>query len=115
VISLILQNRNFRYLWLANVCFQLGTHICQISLIFNLLVPYYSLIQDIVQEQFLGRIFSIARQIEQIALLLVVCSAMLLSQSIGSHRIFLLGGLLYFSLVTASILTRNGKNLLLIK
>jgi hypothetical protein len=47
-----------------------------------ILVPYYSIVQERVEEGFLGRVFSVARQGESVAILLAVGIA------VGLHGVF---------------------------
>jgi MFS family permease len=75
-------------------------------------VPFYSILQKIVEEQFLGRVFSVVKQSENMATVLAMTGAVLLQDSFGSHLIFLFAGLTYFGFTAISSLSRNGRMLL---
>lgn len=75
-------------------------------------VPFYSILQKIVEERFLGRVFSVVKQSENVAVVLAMSGAVLLQDFFGSHLIFLFAGLVYFGLMAISSLSREGRTLL---
>lgn len=75
-------------------------------------VPFYSILQQIVEEQFLGRVFSLVKQSENVAVVLAMAGAILLQDLVGSHLIFFFAGLVYFSCTVLSSLSRGGRALL---
>ena len=75
-------------------------------------VPFYSLLQQIVEEQFLGRVFSLVKQSENVAIVLAMIGAVLLQDIVGSDLVFLLAGLVYFGCTVVSSFSLGGKVLL---
>lgn len=75
-------------------------------------VPFYSLLQGMVEERFLGRVFAVIRQSENCALVLAMGVAALLHDRWGSPLILFVAGLFYLSLTAASSLTAGGRKLL---
>jgi MFS family permease len=72
-------------------------------------VPFYSILQNIVDERFLGRVFSLLKQGENLALVLAMGAAMGLRGVLGTHLIFALAGITYFAIAAASSLTPGGR------
>lgn len=75
-------------------------------------VSFYSILQTVVEEQFLGRVFSIVKQSENLAVVLAMVMAVLLHGFLESHVIFLIAGLFYVALTIASSFSRSGRLLL---
>lgn len=75
-------------------------------------VPFQSLCQALVDEQFLGRVFAIVQQVESLALLLATLLAVALHRLWPSPRIFLVAGLVYLAAAAFSATTRAGRALL---
>lgn len=75
-------------------------------------VAFYSILQTVVEEPFLGRVFSIVKQSENIAIVLAMAMAALLQGFLSSHVIFLGAGLFYVGLTLASSFSRGGRLLL---
>jgi MFS family permease len=63
-------------------------------------VPFYSLVQTLVEERFLGRVFSLLRQSENLALLLAMGIAVALRGRLSSHWILTAAGGVYLAVVT---------------
>lgn len=91
------------------ICFVWGINVSII------LVPYYSIVQDVVHENFLGRVFSIAKQSESIAILLAVVMAVSLQRIMSADQIFFVVGVLYCALIAASAATVGGRQLIKIR
>jgi MFS family permease len=77
-----------------------------------IVVPFYSILQAVVDEGFAGRVFSLVKQSENVAIVLAMGLAALLQDRIASHAILLLAGLLYLLLAATSSLTGGGRRLL---
>jgi MFS family permease len=77
-----------------------------------IVVPFYSILQEEVEERFLGRVFSVVRQSENVALVGAMGLAVMLEGQLPAQRIFLAAGLVYCALTAASSLTRGGRLLL---
>jgi MFS family permease len=77
-----------------------------------IVVPYNAMVQELVDRDYLGRIFAVARQTEGLALLLAMACAIVLSRQLSAERIFTIAGLLYLLMVATSILTEGGRQLL---
>ena len=77
-----------------------------------IVVPFYSILQKIVEERFLGRVFSLIKQGENLAVVLAMVAAALLQGFVATPLIFLFGGLVYFSFTVASSFSRGGRALL---
>lgn len=75
-------------------------------------VPFYSILQTIVDEKFLGRVFSLVKQSESVAVVLAMIAAVTLQSLMGSHLIFLFAGLIYLSFTALSSLSPGGRALL---
>jgi MFS family permease len=75
-------------------------------------VSFYSILQTVVEEAFLGRVFSIVKQGENLAIVLAMAIAVLLHGFLESHVIFLVAGLFYVVLTIASSFSRDGRLLL---
>jgi MFS family permease len=75
-------------------------------------VPFYSILQTIVDEKFLGRVFSLVKQSESVAVVLAMIAAVTLQSFMGSHLIFLFAGLIYLSFTALSSLSPGGRALL---
>lgn len=75
-------------------------------------VPFYSILQKVVEERFLGRVFAVVKQSENLAVVLAMAGAVLLQDRFGSHLILLSAGLLYFGCAAASSFSRGGRALL---
>jgi MFS family permease len=67
-----------------------------------------AILQRHVDEHFLGRVFSVLRQGENLAMLLAMCVAVALSNRLASQTIFLLAGGCYCVAVTVASFTRGG-------
>ena len=77
-----------------------------------IVVPFYSILQVVVAKRFLGRVFSVIKLCENLAIVLAMVAAMLLNDLLGSRLIFLIAGSCYFGLTMVSSLTQGGKRLL---
>jgi predicted MFS family arabinose efflux permease len=77
-----------------------------------IVVPFYSLLQKIVDERFLGRVFSLIKQGENLAVVLAMAVAVLLQGFVATPLILLLAGLVYFAFTVASSFSRGGRALL---
>ena len=76
-------------------------------------VPFYSILQLVVEERFLGRMFTVVKQVENWGIVLAMLAAVLLHELFSSQLILLAGGLLYFGVTAAaSALTESGRALL---
>lgn len=75
-------------------------------------VSFYSILQTVVEEPFLGRVFSIVKQGENLAVVLAMVIAVLLHGFLDSHVIILVAGLFYVALTVASSFSRGGRLLL---
>lgn len=75
-------------------------------------VSFYSILQTAVEEPFLGRVFSIVKQGENLAVVLAMVIAVLLHGFLDSHVIILVAGLFYVVLTVASSFSRGGRLLL---
>jgi DHA3 family macrolide efflux protein-like MFS transporter len=75
-------------------------------------VSFYSILQTVVEEPFLGRVFSIVKQGENLAVVLAMVIAVLLHDFLDSHLIILIAGLFYVLLTVASSFSRGGRLLL---
>ena len=75
-------------------------------------VSFYSILQTVVEEPFLGRVFSIVKQSENLAVVLAMGIAVLLNGFLASHVIFLVAGLFYVAVTVASSFSRDGRLLL---
>ena len=77
-----------------------------------IVVPFYSILQDAVDELFLGRVFAVVKQSESCAALLAMGLAAALQDRLGSHLILAAAGLLYVACTLLSVRTRGGRALL---
>lgn len=77
-----------------------------------IVVPFYSILQEIVEERFLGRVFSLIKQGENLAVVLAMVAAVLLQGFVATPLILLLAGLVYFAFTLASSFSRGGRALL---
>lgn len=75
-------------------------------------VTFYSILQTVVEEPFLGRVFSIVKQSENLSVVLAMVIAVLLQDFLDSHVILLVAGLSYVALTVASSFSRGGRLLL---
>jgi MFS family permease len=77
-----------------------------------IVVPFYSILQQIVEERFLGRVFSLIKQGENLAVVLAMVAAVLLQGFVATPLILLLAGFVYFVFTLASSFSRGGRALL---
>jgi DHA3 family macrolide efflux protein-like MFS transporter len=77
-----------------------------------IVVPFYSILQKVVEEQFLGRVFSLIKQGENLAIVLAMVGAVLLQDFVTTPLIFLFAGLIYFAFTAVSSFSRGGRALL---
>jgi MFS family permease len=77
-----------------------------------IVVPFYSILQKIVEERFLGRVFSLINQGENLAVVVAMVAAVLLQGFVTTPLILLLAGLIYFAFTVASSFSRGGRALL---
>ncbi|HEX8185048.1 MAG TPA: MFS transporter [Blastocatellia bacterium] len=75
-------------------------------------VPFYSILQSVVDERFFGRVFSVVKQSESLAVVLAMAVAVLLQNLLATHLVFLLAGLFYLGFAAASSLSNGGRALL---
>jgi len=73
-----------------------------------MMVPYNTLLQTIVQSTFLGRVFSVSRQLESVALICAIALGTSFQHRFRADQMFLFAGLIYVSLVSLSGFTRYG-------
>jgi MFS family permease len=76
-----------------------------------ILVPFYSLLQTVVEERFLGRVFALVRQGESLALVGAMGLAIALQGHLPIRVIFFAGGLFYFGLTAVVSATLGGRSL----
>lgn len=76
------------------------------------LVPFYSILQEVVEEGCQGRVFAVVKQSENVAVALAMPAAVALSAFLDSRVIFLCAGLFYFGVVALSALSAGGRALL---
>lgn len=76
------------------------------------LVPFYSILQEVVDEDCQGRVFAVVKQSENVAVALAMPAAVLLNTFLNSRVIFLFAGLFYFGVVALSALSAGGRALL---
>lgn len=74
-------------------------------------VPFYSLMQSLIDETHLGRVFSLVRQGESAALLLSMVVALTLNQLVSVSQVFFVAGLIYLSVVVVGTSTSRGRQL----
>ncbi len=74
-----------------------------------IVVPFYSLLQTLVEGQFLGRVFSVVTQSEGLAVALATAVAVLLRGAVAVETIFLAAGLAYVAVTGASFFTSGGR------
>lgn len=74
-------------------------------------VPFYSILQTVVEERFLGRVFSLLKQSENLALVLAMGLAVVLRGALSSHWIFTAAGVAYLAVVTAVTMAPSGRAL----
>jgi predicted MFS family arabinose efflux permease len=77
-----------------------------------IVVPFYSILQRIVEERFLGRVFSLIKQGENLAVVLAMVAAVLLQGFVATPLILMLAGAAYFAFTVASSFSRGGRALL---
>jgi predicted MFS family arabinose efflux permease len=77
-----------------------------------MLVPYYSLIQTRVAEDYLGRVCAVARQSEHLATVLAIGVAVALQTRLGPQQIFLAAACMYLVLAAAALRIPSGRELL---
>lgn len=77
-----------------------------------IVVPFYSLLQTVVDARFLGRVFSTVRQAEHVAMAVAMGLAALLQGRMDPRSILLAGGIAYSVLALASCQTGGGRRLL---
>lgn len=75
-------------------------------------VPFYSILQFVVEERFLGRVFAVVKQCENVAVVVAMTVAVLLQDRFGSHLIFISAGLVYFGCTAISSFSSGGRALL---
>lgn len=76
-------------------------------------VPFYSILQLVVEERFLGRMFTVVKQVENWGIVFAMLAAIVLHELFSSQLILLAGGLLYVGVTAAaSALTPSGRALL---
>jgi len=76
-----------------------------------IVVPFYSILQVIVEERFLGRMFSVVKLSEDLALVCAMTAAMLIQDRVTSRLILLSAGLIYLGVATVSTLSWGGRKL----
>ena len=78
----------------------------------QLIVPYYSILQSSIAEEYLGRTLAVLKQLEGCGITLAMVLAAALVESLGSHIVLLVGGTVYLIAASGLALTRSGKLLL---
>ena len=74
-----------------------------------IVVPFYSILQKIVEERFLGRVFSLIKQGENLAVVLAMVAAVLMQGFVATPLILMLAGIVYFAFTVASSFSRGGR------
>lgn len=74
-----------------------------------IVVPFYSILQTVVEERFLGRVFSLVRQSENVALLGAMGVAMVLQAELPAQGILFAAGVVYIGLTAVLRFTRGGR------
>ncbi len=82
------------------------------TLVSLIVVPFYSLIQVVVDERFRGRVFAVVKQSENVAVVLAMLAVPLLQGRLGSHLILFLAGAVYLTFAVLSTLSPGGRRLL---
>lgn len=77
-----------------------------------IMVPAYSILQEVGESRYLGRLFALVRQSEGIALVLAVVIAGLLHGLLDSWMVLLAAGVLYLACTATAALSRSGRILL---
>jgi predicted MFS family arabinose efflux permease len=77
-----------------------------------IIVPFYSLLQISVTDTFLGRTMTIVKQVESIATVIAMFSAMLTVTFCDTHSILLYGGIIYLVAMIAATVSKDRKHLL---
>lgn len=74
-------------------------------------VPFYSILQTVVDERFRGRVFSVLKQSENLALLAAMGLAVALQRVLASHWIFCAAGLAYCGVAALASMSAGGRAL----
>ena len=112
-IALVLEGLTLAlYSLVPNIAVSVGICLFWGIVVSAILVPYYSIMQERVEEGFLGRVFSVARQGESVAILLAVGIAVGLHGVFSSNQILLVAGVSYTSIVVLSATTLGGRELM---
>lgn len=74
-------------------------------------VPFYSILQTLVDERFLGRVFSLLKQTESVAIALAMALAVGLRGLLSSHAALTLAGCAYLAIVAAVSTAPGGRAL----
>lgn len=74
-------------------------------------VPFYSILQTLVEERFLGRVFSLLKQTESVAIALAMGLAVGLRGLLSSHAALTLAGCVYLTIVAAVSTAPGGRAL----
>jgi DHA3 family macrolide efflux protein-like MFS transporter len=82
------------------------------AIVSMMLVPYYSLLQERVDEGFLGRVSAVARQAESAAAGIAIAAAVALRSVLEPQQMFLLAGCAYLAFAALALRTRSGRDLL---
>lgn len=77
-----------------------------------LVVPFYAMLQSMIDDRFLGRTFAAVRQAEAVATILAMGATMLLTGWLDSRTILLAGGLLYCTVAAATWFSARGRLLI---
>jgi len=77
-----------------------------------IVVPYYSIIQQSVDGNYLGRVSSIIKQSENLAIFMAMLLVVLLVRSMTADHILSVAGLVYCTLVMVIMTTKGGRLLL---
>jgi MFS family permease len=112
-ISLLLEGLTMAlYSSIPNVAFSIAICFFWGIVVSAILVPYYSIMQELVDENFLGRVFSVARQGESVAMLLAIAIAVALNGLFSANQILLMAGLAYALVIALSAATAGGRQLM---
>ncbi len=99
------------YSAVPRVAFSIGIIFLWGIVVSAAVVPFYSILQTVVEERFLGRVLSLLRQSESLALVVAVGLAVALRGVLSSHSIFTAAGSAYLAIVAVLSLAPAGRAL----
>ena len=77
-----------------------------------IVVPFYSLLHRSVDQLYIGRVFAVVKQSENVAIALAMGLAMMFGARFAAATVLLLAGVMYVSATLASSLSGGGRALL---